>query len=226
MGRSEALEALAERICAQRDAHPIRVAVDGIDAAGKTTLADALVSPLTARGLSVIRASIDGFHRPRAERYQRGASSPEGYYRDSYDYPALRAALLTPLGPGGSGVYRRSVYDYRADCPMLAAEEVAPRNAALVMDGVFLLRPELADLWDYRILVEAPVTVTLARAERRDVTLFGSVEAVRARYYERYIPGQRLYYEEARPQERADVIVRNENPENLYLHWREDAPDR
>jgi uridine kinase len=85
------------------------------------------------------------------------------------------------------------------------------------MDGVFLLRPELAALWDYRILVEAPFSVTLERAERRDVALFGSVDAVRARYLERYIPGQRLYFEEARPQERADAIVQNGDPEHPTL---------
>ncbi len=212
MRRSELLEALVRRICALKAAHPARVAIDGTDAAGKTTLADELVAPLAACGRPVIRASIDGFHRLRAERYQRGPFSPEGYYRDSFDYTALREALLDPLGPGGSARFRRFVFDYRADRPSLASEEVAAPDAVLVMDGVFLLRPELVGLWDYRVLVESSFRVTLERALRRDVALFGSAEAVRARYLQRYIPGQQLYIEEARPQEQADAIVRNENP--------------
>lgn len=223
MRRREMLELLADRVCALVASCPVRVAIDGIDAAGKTILANELCDTLVARGRSVIYASIDGFHRPRAERYRRGASSPEGYYRDSFDCDALRAALLLPLGPGGSRGYRRSVYNYRADRPALAAEETAPPDAVLVMEGVFLLRPELADLWEYRILVEAPFAVTLERAGRRDAELFGSVEAARARYLERYIPGQRLYFEEARPQERADAIVRNGNPEHPKLIVR-DSP--
>jgi uridine kinase len=219
--RQELLEALAARIVAIAAAHPLRVAVDGIDAAGKTTLADALVAPLVARGRPVIRASIDGFHRPRAERYRRGATSPEGYYLDAFDYPALRDALLLPLGPDGAGRYRRTVFDYRTDRPVAAAEEQAPAGAVLLVDGVFLLRPELAAFWDYRIFVAVPFGVALARAMRRDLALFGTVEAVQARYHERYIPAQRLYFEAAHPQEQADAVVRNDDPANPLLVLRD-----
>ncbi|HEV8191185.1 MAG TPA: hypothetical protein VGP82_06835, partial [Ktedonobacterales bacterium] len=64
MTQQELLEALADHIVAlpQR----VRVAVDGIDASGKTTVADELVAPIEARRRPVIRVSIDGFHRPRA----------------------------------------------------------------------------------------------------------------------------------------------------------------
>jgi uridine kinase len=67
MSRAVLLERMAELVGAVRCSHPIRVAVDGPDAAGKTTLADELASVLRGRGRTVIRASIDGFHRPRAE---------------------------------------------------------------------------------------------------------------------------------------------------------------
>lgn len=217
MRRDEMIERLVERIGARAVGHPLRVAIDGVDASGKTTLADALAPPLIARGRVVIRASIDGFHRPRAERYQRGPDSPEGYYSDSFDYPALREHLLRPLGPGGSRRYRRAVFDVRADRPLPATEEVATEDAILLLDGVFLLRPELDDQWDYRVFVDVPFEVTLARATRRDLALFGAAEAVIARYERRYIPGQRLYLREARPRERADVVVENADPEDARL---------
>ncbi len=202
MRRRDVLDELAARIVARDAAHPLRVAVDGIDAAGKTTLADELVAPLRARGRPVIRASVDGFHRTRAERYRRGAASPEGYYLDAFDTAALCAALLLPLGPGGSRKYRRGGFDFRTDRPA---------------HGVFLLRPELVAHWDYRIFVEVPFAVALERALRRDLALFGSAEAVRARYQQRYIPGQQLYFAAARPQQHADAIVRNEDPANPEL---------
>ena len=220
MRRQDLLEALAGRIAALTAAHPVRVAVDGIDAAGKTTLADELVALLEARGRPIIRASIDGFHRPRARRHQRGATSPEGYYLDSFDDAALCDALLLPLGPGGSRRYRRAIFDYRADRPLLSSEEIAPPNAVLIVDGVFLLRPELVAHWDYRIFVEVPFAVALERAKRRDLALFGSVETVQARYHERYIPGQRLYFASAHPQQHADAFVSNENPDTPLLAFR------
>lgn len=43
-----------------------RVGIDGVDGAGKTCLADELAGVLQAQGAPVIRASVDGFHRPRA----------------------------------------------------------------------------------------------------------------------------------------------------------------
>lgn len=214
--RKELIERLAERIAAIEQTHPVRVAIDGIDAAGKTTLADELVGPLEARGRTVIRASIDGFHRPRAERYRRGGESPEGYFEDSFDYAALREALL-PLGPGGSRRYRRAVFDYRTDMPVALPKEEAPEDAVLLFDGVFLLRPELDGLWDYRIFVKVPFAVALRRAMERDQALFGSAEAVRERYERRYIPGQRLYFAAAQPRERADVVIENSDPDRSEL---------
>ena len=50
----------AKRIASVSLPHPTRVAINGVDAAGKTTLADALVAPLEELGRPVIRASVDG----------------------------------------------------------------------------------------------------------------------------------------------------------------------
>ena len=69
MLRMAALAQLAEQIAGIERLHPVRVAIDGIDAAGKTRLADELVKPVRGHGRQVLRASLDGFHRPRAERY-------------------------------------------------------------------------------------------------------------------------------------------------------------
>jgi uridine kinase len=219
--RQHVLDQLADRIRRLPDTHPVRVAVDGIDAAGKTTLADELVPLLETRGRPVIRASLDGFHRPRSERYQRGADSAEGYYLDAFDYPAHCNALLLPLCPLGSRRYRQAVFDFRADRPLRQPEEEAPVDAMLVLDGVFLLRPELTTFWDYRIWVEVPLDVALNRARQRDVALFGSAEAVEARYRTRYIPGQQLYLEAAGPRKQAEAIVENADPANPVLHFRE-----
>lgn len=200
---------LADRICEPARPQPVRVAVDGIDAAGKTTLATALAGALAERGRTVIQASVDGFHRPREERYRQGPDSARGYYEDSFDYHALRTNLLLPLGPGGSRRYRRAVFDYRTDSPLDLPFATAPDDAILILDGIFLLRPELVDLWDFRIFVDVGFDIALQRALIRDRDLFGSEEAIRERYLRRYFPAQRLYLESARPTERADAIVGN-----------------
>jgi uridine kinase len=124
--RQDMLEQLADRITALPRSHPVRVAIDGIDASGKTTLADELVPLLQLRSRPVIRASIDGFHRPRSERYLRGVDSPEGYYLDAFDYQALGNVLLLPLGLSGSRRYRQAIFDFRSDRPLIQPEQEAP----------------------------------------------------------------------------------------------------
>jgi hypothetical protein len=37
------------------------------------------------------------------------------------------------------------------------------------------------------------------------------------RYHQRYIPGQRLYFKEANPQERADIVIEYNDLENPIL---------
>lgn len=219
MPRAHTLERLADLLAAVKRPHPVRVAIDGIDAAGKTTLADELVAPLETRGKPVIRASIDGFHRPRLERYRRGRDSSEGYYYDSFDYEAVRVVLLTPLGQGGDRRYRTAVFDFRTDAPVGAPLHTAPSDAVLLFDGVFLLRPELSGCWDYGIFVDVDFDEALRRACQRDQALFGSADAVKAHYLQRYIPGQRLYLEAVRPRERAHVVVDNNDPACPWLLW-------
>ncbi len=115
MKRSRLVDYLAGRIVRIGQPHPVRVAIDGPDAAGKTTLAQELVEPLQARGRQAIRASIDGFHNPARVRHRQGRTSAEGYYHDSFNYIALIESLLDPLGPGGSRRYVSEVFDYHTD---------------------------------------------------------------------------------------------------------------
>ncbi|MGD0273567.1 MAG: uridine kinase [Gaiellaceae bacterium] len=210
MKRPELLERLTRLLLELERPHPVRVAVDGPDAAGKTMLADELAE-LLAGERPIIRAGIDGFHNPREYRLRRGPDSPEGYFLDSFDYDALRALLLEPLGPRGSRRYRCACFDYRIDEKVEAPEEEASPDSILLFDGVFLLRPELRPLWDFSIFVHADFDEIVRRAEARDRELMGGVEAVRERYRSRYIPGQELYLSRCAPQEVADVVVDNTN---------------
>jgi uridine kinase len=64
-----------------------RVGIDGRDAAGKTTLGDALARVLPP---PVTRVLLDDFHRPAEERVD--------YYRDAFDLPAFVAAVVAAEG--------------------------------------------------------------------------------------------------------------------------------
>src|SRR5215212_1547927 len=145
MTRERIIRDLAARIRRLSSPHPLRVAIDGRLASGKTMLADELAASLSRSGRSIIRTSIDGFHRPRAERYARGRNSAEGYYYDSRDLAAVTKLLLAPLGPGGDRGFRTQSFDLERERPVDQAASVAVANAILIVDGTFLQRPELRD---------------------------------------------------------------------------------
>ena len=186
--RGELLDRLAGAIESATTSHPLRVAVDGPPAAGKTTLADELAALLRARGREVIRATTESFHLPRAQRYRRGEFSPEANYHDSFDYDTLRRVLLDPLGPGGDRRYQHAVYDIDTDTAVSPPVTTATADAVLLLDGVFLLRPELIDRWDLSIFVSAPFEQIVDRARIRDLALLGSTAEVERRFRTRYIP--------------------------------------
>jgi uridine kinase len=209
--RSTVINNLADRIaCVHRD-HPIRVGIDGFAAAGKTTLADELVTPLEQRGRKVLRISIDGFHNPAEIRHRKGRHCPIGYYQDSFNHEAIVTHVLEPLGPKGNRSYKSANYNYKSGTSVDAEYQEAPTEAILLFDGIFLHRPELKDHWDFTIFVHTDFSVMLDRACERDLEKFESVDRVRESFEQRFIPGSRLYLEQARPHEQAHIVIDNNN---------------
>ncbi len=191
---------LAARVAAL--ARPALVAIDGVDGAGKTVLADDLAVVLREGGVPVVRVGIDGFHRPRADRYRRGRGSPEGYFLDSFDLVALRECVLDPVRRG-TGAVRTAAFDYRTDRPVEPGPGVPVHGVVVLLDGVFLHRDELAGAWDLSVFLRAPFEVTVDRMGARD----GTPRAVDDPHNVRYVEGQRHYLARCRPEERADVVL-------------------
>ena len=209
MTREAILQSLANHILQIRPPHPLKVAIDGVDASGKTRLADELAEILKHKSREVIRASVDGFHNPKTIRRRKGELSPEGFYHDSYNYPALIQNLLLPLSPGGDRRYRTAVFDILNNQSVDTTPQTAAADAILLMDGIFLLRPKLIQYWDLKIFLQVEFSNSVRRGIARDTGVIGSAEVVTSRYGNRYVPGQRLYLREAKPQQAADIVIDN-----------------
>ena len=212
------LARLAEAIMALHPDWRIRVAIDGVDGAGKTMLADALAPQVAAKGRAAIRASVDDFHNPRAIRYARGRYSPDGFFLDSYDYGSFRRLLLDPLGPEGSGRYMAKHFDHRADRPVAPQPKQAAPSAALIVDGIFLHRPELRACWDLSIFLHVTTAVSLARNAARDGIAGQPDPDTPANW--RYVGGQARYLAECTPAQAADIVVDyNDFSAPIVLKW-------
>lgn len=195
------------------ESHARRLAVDGVDGAGKTIFADELAGTLRAAGREVVRVSVDGFHQPRELRYHRGRASPEAFWLDSYDYDRFCDDVLAPFAPGGDRTYRRAIRDVESNQRVDVEPETASTDALLIVDGIFLHRDELAGCWDFSIFLDVGFDVTFARLARRD----GFPADPAAPANRRYLEGQRLYLAACRPGEQADVVIDNTDPERPRL---------
>ncbi len=211
--RQDLLGTLADLVNKLPQNRVLRLAVDGVDGAGKTTFADELAQVLQDRGQAVVRASVDAFHNPKAKRYERGRTSPDGFFLDSYNYDGLKEALLDPLSPGGTGRYRTAIFDHRADLPSLAPERQARSGSILVFDGIFLHRPELRGYWDFSIFLDVAFAVSVPRMALRDSA------SPDPAFHEnrRYVEGQILYLQECSPKQYATITIDNSNLASPYI---------
>ncbi|MEV0287520.1 MULTISPECIES: uridine kinase [unclassified Kribbella] len=211
--RAETLGKLADLVLSVERPHPVRVAIDGCSAAGKTTLADELAEVLRDRTeREVIRVGIDYFKRAVELRTSYPVDSPEGYYLETWDNEAIRDRLLTPLGPRGDRRYTTGLMDPSAQIVLDRPAAVAAEDAVLLVDGAFLQRPELDAHWDLRIYVDVTFDEVLRRGIARDQAWMPSAEAAEHRYRTKYIPGEKLYVAQVQPQARAEILLDNQDP--------------
>lgn len=178
------------------------VAIDGVDGAGKTTFADKLAPLVAANGKPVLRASIDGFHNPRALRYQKGKDDPLGYFLDSYNYAEFQHFLITPFCAGNETVHVAR-FDHHSDCanPTVA---FVPNDAVLLIDGIFLHRDELHANWDFSLFLDIPFAETFRRMALRDGFDPDPLAASNRRYHQ----GQEIYLATCNPKLRATLVLR------------------
>ena len=202
--RRDVLDALADEFLHNYGKGRTLIAVDGFDGAGKSRFADDLAARLGRGSHAVFRASVDGFHKPSAERYARGRDSAEGFYYDSFDYELFRRVLIDPFRMGGSTGFVTEAFDVGRNAQVLMDWKTGPQDATLVVDGIFLNRPELRGLWNYSIWLDVPRELAEARMVERDGASGGE-----SGIQSRYAGGQRLYSAEAHPRAAASAIIDN-----------------
>lgn len=205
------LEQLSTRILGIKGHHPVRVGIDGPCGAGKTTFADTLYKELkrvTER--EVIRIHADDFHNPKAIRYRQGRTSGRGYYEDAFDKEAIFKDILKPLGPNGNLEYKNISLDLETDAKVVLPKLQATQEAILIMEGIFLFRPELVDHWDYKIFIEVPPEIAEERSIARDMEVKQESKSELAKIYRlRYMEAFNIYSKEAAPKEKADLVIDN-----------------
>ena len=187
MAVADAVEAIVAKVPEQ--AEPCVIAVDGFSAAGKSTIGAALATYLGAALLH-----MDDFYRDMTDAERRALSAARGI--DQYfDWPRLRTEALLPLRGAETACF--AGFDWKAGIGLGPMHTVEPRPF-IVLEGVYSGRPDLEDLVDLAVFVDAPADARRARRRARHDS--HDWEA-------RWDAAERLYFSEIRPASSFDVVV-------------------
>jgi uridine kinase len=185
----EAAAAVLARAPEPTETRPILIGIDGLGGAGKTTLAAAIAE--ARPDVQVVHG--DDFYGPE-ERDWLSWTAKEGYER-YFDHQRLASQLLEPLRDGRPGRFRR--YDWGENA-LGEWVEVAP-HGLVVVEGVYLLRPQLRRAWDLTVFVEAPRGIRGARLQARGQDDAGWID--------RWMAAEDFYERVLDPAGLADLVV-------------------
>lgn len=186
---------------------PFIAGITGVDTAGKTSFASDLGDCLSDRSIPVQLVHIDDFHHPRAYRYA-GPDAAENYYTRSFDVQRLVRDVLLPIQTDGSLARELRLLDLETDSYVASRTFDVNRATVVLLEGVFLLRPEICPFLNFTILLDIPWDIALVRARERHLGACGGAAAV-AKYSSKYLPAQRGHFEAVDPWSSADVVIDN-----------------
>ena len=162
------------------------VAIDGRSGAGKSTLA------------AEVGAALDECLVIDCDDFYGGGTSAEWDARSARANSARamdwrqQRAVLGSLRDTGSASWR--AYDWEAfDGSRVQEPTVVHASRVVILEGAYSCRPELSDLLDVRVLVEATDAMRRARLQRREGAdyndpWFGRWEAAEEWYFSQVMP--------------------------------------
>lgn len=166
------------------------VGVDGCGGSGKSTLANRLKDKFS----NVTIVHMDDFYLPSSQIIK---STPEKKSIGAdFDWKRVLNQVLEPISQNLEGRYQR--YDWEKD--KLTEWHTVPIGGIVIVEGVYSIREELANKYDYTVWVECPRETRLSRGLERD-----GKEALEM-WENNWMISEDIYVKEHKPHERADII--------------------
>lgn len=192
---------LKEALAKHHENRPFVVALDGLSGAGKTTVADRLKQDL--ENSTVIH--IDDHIVEKAKRYNTGNEEWFEYYQLQWNTADLKERLYDQLLSGEQRLIL-PYYNQQEDTVSYQELEV-PADSAVIIEGIFLLREEWRQYYDFILFFDCPREIRYGRVLQRDAYI-GNMEARLKKYQNRYWPAEDVYMNRQKPLELAHCIYR------------------
>lgn len=172
----------------QHPKRPLRVAIDGGSASGKTTLARELGQAL---GCPVVH--MDDFFLPPALRTPERLAEPGG----NVHYERFAQEVLPGLASGEAFSYGTF------DCGVLevTGRQAVPAADVRIVEGAYSLHPRLAEVYDLKIFLRVDPALQANRILQRN----GAEK--QAVFLSRWIPLEQRYFDACKVEARADLVL-------------------
>ncbi|MEX0917334.1 MAG: hypothetical protein WDZ90_02330 [Candidatus Paceibacterota bacterium] len=170
---------------------PILIGVSGFGGSGKSSMARKLGEAL---GAPIV--GVDSFQK-------KGAFDTKFSLWEIMDYKRLEKEVLEPFSKQEDINYAH----FDASKDMISHTVEVKNTEMLVIEGVGLFRPELLKYFTYKIWVDVPIEEAIIRGKKRDREEYGNPtdELWDGTWKENDLE----YYDKFRPNEVADVIIKN-----------------
>ena len=169
----------------------VLVAIDGMAASGKTTLAHALCR----RFSSCAVVHMDDFTMPFEDRYP-------GYFEKTLsnaDIARFDREVLSPLARGESASYRP--YVCHPAPGFLAPVSISADCAVVIVEGAYCLHPDLFDRYDLRVLS------LIDPENQRERILLRNGPVQLERFLSQWIPMENRHIQARRLSERCELVI-------------------
>jgi uridine kinase len=182
----------------------VLIGIAGASGSGKTSAAASIINSLELD--KVLTIQEDSYYKdlsdiPFAERQTRNFDHP-----DAFDHDLLAEHLLQLLN--GEAV-SQPIYDYKLHTRSKETKTVGP-GTLIILEGILVLsNAQLRKLMDYRVFVETPLDICLARRLKRDMKERGrTADSVIKQYTETVRPMYLQFVEPSR--QYADITISGE----------------
>jgi para-aminobenzoate synthetase len=182
---------------------PLVVAIDGRSGSGKSTVAAAV-----AQAIGAVIVPCDDFYAADVSDTEWDRRTPEQRAADAIDWRRLKREAIEPLRTGRAA--RWHTFDFLAGprddgtYPWHRTPTERLPKPVVLLDGAYSARPELADVLDLSVLVEAAPTTREARLAAREAADF------LGQWHARWDPAEDYYFGHVRPPAAFDVVVQTD----------------
>lgn len=183
------------------------IGIDGLGGAGKSTISTEICDYLNQNGYDTKLLHIDDFIHDKSIRYDDNYTEWECYYNIQWRYDYLLNKIINPIKIHNEFNQDIELYDKENDTYILQNLKVS-KGSILIIEGIFLQRKEINNIFDYIVYIDVPEDTRLNRVLIRD-TYIGNYQQILNKYNNRYFRAEHEYIKEYHPYENADYLIKN-----------------